>query len=761
MALNLPGLDLPLDVYDNDKQHGHFPTLRGTDDRACRACEDRASLKCHEGRAWAANTFTIRERVMLFFMDQITDKPGWEDKVFDEAIVAKWNKEALAIGQDVFDAFVVGGGGEEEEVADAGEGDEDEDDSDYNEDGNENDDDDEDDSQANEDSDDEGNEDEGNEDEGNEDEGNEDEGNDNYANENKVGEDDEDQEQDEVEDGSTKEEDGTGASDEADEDEPGDIKDRREAPPDSDDDDPAPRHGFVSDGEGGFSQAMFDWCICELQSKAKLMRESGVVAVHDGAAAVFKSDVAVDEALRADLCAAAAPLESGVPDWHPGSDDKVLDLVHPSLWPLVYGRTRVSNKRITIENCLEEMRGGEVVPTPDEPDNHGETRYSTKFQWLPSEVEIGPEGPRFTSYINNLHPVEHKALYAVLDKLLGRALPILYAAYDRVMAWQKIDTLPELQSYVGRMGLSTEIQPWNRIIALTDNRECLVPEVCKDNACSPDNCYDQEDYEEDDDDGNMQWYDRTHPPRPFLPRCPYVDVGVTSIRAPDWKNLQVIVKLANIHLTPEKPTYDGGSWHIEGLWNEHIVATALYYYDSANITDSYLGFRTEVDAELMQQMIYDYPQNEHGGFEAHYGVAPGLGGPEDGLTHQYIGKVRTNQGRLLVFPNVLQHRVSPFELVDKSKHGHRKIVAFFLVDPTTKVISTANVPPQQTHWAKRTEIDTRLPAELSSMIAKHIDCPFDFETAAKLREELMAERKAPNGDSAAIPHAGYYSFCEH
>jgi hypothetical protein len=28
--------------------------------------------------------------------------------------------------------------------------------------------------------------------------------------------------------------------------------------------------------------------------------------------------------------------------------------------------------------------------------------------------------------------------------------------------------------------------------------------------------------------------------------------------------LQVIVKLANIHLTPEKPEYNGGTWHVEG-----------------------------------------------------------------------------------------------------------------------------------------------------------------------------------------------------
>ena len=27
---------------------------------------------------------------------------------------------------------------------------------------------------------------------------------------------------------------------------------------------------------------------------------------------------------------------------------------------------------------------------------------------------------------------------------------------------------------------------------------------------------------------------------------------------------QAIAKLANIHLTPEKPRYEGGSWHVEG-----------------------------------------------------------------------------------------------------------------------------------------------------------------------------------------------------
>ena len=34
--------------------------------------------------------------------------------------------------------------------------------------------------------------------------------------------------------------------------------------------------------------------------------------------------------------------------------------------------------------------------------------------------------------------------------------------------------------------------------------------------------------------------------------------------------LQIIVKLASIHLTPEKPAYDGGSWHLEGQLNENM-----------------------------------------------------------------------------------------------------------------------------------------------------------------------------------------------
>jgi hypothetical protein len=38
------------------------------------------------------------------------------------------------------------------------------------------------------------------------------------------------------------------------------------------------------------------------------------------------------------------------------------------------------------------------------------------------------------------------------------------------------------------------------------------------------------------------------------------------------RGIQVIVKLANIHLTPEKPEYQGGTWHIEGqMVSAHFI----------------------------------------------------------------------------------------------------------------------------------------------------------------------------------------------
>src|SRR3954468_1283552 len=107
------------------------------------------------------------------------------------------------------------------------------------------------------------------------------------------------------------------------------------------------------------------------------------------------------------------------------------------------------------------------------------------------------------------------------------------------------------------------------------------------------------------------------------------------------EGLQVIVKLASIKLTPDKPGYRGGNWHIEGMMNEHITATAIYYYDVQNTTESRIRFRQEAWLDDMQ---FNYEQDDHGPLSEIFGTNslrtdPGI---------QELGSVATPQGRLLV-----------------------------------------------------------------------------------------------------------------
>ena len=123
------------------------------------------------------------------------------------------------------------------------------------------------------------------------------------------------------------------------------------------------------------------------------------------------------------------------------------------------------------------------------------------------------------------------------------------------------------------------------------------------------------------------------------------------------------------------------------MQNEHICATALYYYDCSNITESRLAFRQQSRTDDAHDM--SYPQNVNGWLQDVFGCQ------NDEAAVQEVGSVLCKEGRLLTFPNILQHQVQPFELADKTKNGYRKILALFLVDPGIRVISTANVPPQQ------------------------------------------------------------------
>ncbi|KAF5678270.1 hypothetical protein FHETE_1244 [Fusarium heterosporum] len=524
-----------------------------------------------------------------------------------------------------------------------------------------------------------------------------------------------------------------------------------------------------------FADSEFRQCIMELRKKAEMYQKTGLVPVMDYTTAAIKSDTLIPHELRDALKAAVAPLENvpeNLKDWHPGSDGKVLDIVHPSLWPLVYGRSRIlTDKRINVEEALRYT--GTTVTLPSNPSTDFEGprtqedydkhmfsvgAFSKRFQWLPCDIDLTGEHPRIDSYINNLHPVKQAKLYPIIEKFIQKSLP----AWDVILRWhQEFDV--------------------QRIYTEDAFYVCRVPEICEpleycgeqNRPVDEDEASRQEDEDMDNDyedsvryQRDLEWYRLTHTPDRPDPKTEvedYIKLRPSDVKSSGFFNnaprVQVIVKLANIHLTPEKPSYDGGSWHIEGQLNEHICATALYYYDCENITDSHLDFRTNANGEELMDFLH-YEQGDSNSIEHIFAI------DADNNTMQDIGSVLTRQDRMLFFPNVYQHHVSPFELADKSQPGHRKILALFLVDPSQPVISTANVPPQQRHWwAEDVLNDTgglgSLPPEVANMVIDNLDFPIGLDDAKKIREELMKERSVLQDKLATEVRSYQFNFCEH
>ena len=132
------------------------------------------------------------------------------------------------------------------------------------------------------------------------------------------------------------------------------------------------------------------------------------------------------------------------------------------------------------------------------------------------------------------------------------------------------------------------------------------------------------------------------------------------------RGLQIIVKFSNIHLMPENPSFEGRYWHVEGQLvsftpylypfffkqnliynlgkNEHICATALYYYSNEKITDSNLTFRRQSSIEFINVEFINVPEQVNSElFSDAYGCE--LGGP--GLQFDFYGNIETHEGRLL------------------------------------------------------------------------------------------------------------------
>lgn len=426
----------------------------------------------------------------------------------------------------------------------------------------------------------------------------------------------------------------------------------------------------------------------------RMSPEDGIVPSIDD---VWKSDTLISPQLKADLRNGAAVLEDAPEkekDWHPNTNETVLNLIHPSLFPIMYGISgRVEGpidyeKDDFISKCAgagtpyydsdsEELDSEQEDDSPvvDEGDNsdgddsdagqgtHGPgqgpyqinsssdngrpTRKqlerlgggggiapfrSNRYCWLPTDFSLSQDGTvHALGYINNLHPKEHAPLYKTITTILGRCVPLWEHVLTSIINEETLRTPDNYNPW--RQGTIEELDTVPQKQWKYASRQAMLEEFIE---------YQREGY-------------RTYP---YLKLEDAVEfnppVVKTVVKLSDFGQLQVIVKMANIMLTPEKPTYEGGSWHVEGAevrclnhplpilltlgQNESIVATAIYYYDSENVEENKLHFRQAV-------RIPSYEQNDYSGIVKAYGI-----GRKE--LNQYRGYITTREDRVIGFSNV-------------------------------------------------------------------------------------------------------------
>ncbi|EPQ29753.1 uncharacterized protein PFL1_02972 [Pseudozyma flocculosa PF-1] len=544
----------------------------------------------------------------------------------------------------------------------------------------------------------------------------------------------------------------------------------------------------------GFSPSQADYLIAKMRYMATNPPRRGVE--YSGVPGVYVSDVLVGpqtvDALKRTVGEYAQSIPETRRDYHPRSDDQVWNLVHPSLHPLhaftpvlpaefsscsdgqpsvlAYNATALlkrlhpgeegkraaadvamsdADKKLEAESAGAAMKApypptldGLTITLPDLPKSESES--GTKYRWLPAEIRVdvdagsGTPSASFVSYINGLSPFQDRTL--ALYEPLAAAFAALLPAFESVLASfpQRGDT-----AFLSPTGtpFSQEVPNSRKDLLYFEYFTPSIDEVkekCKDvDVMAMQNLY----WCADEDDRRealveQEWEDNKEFVRP--PVAPFEPPTLRKVEL-GGRTLQVIVKVSTILLTPDKPSYAGGSWHLEGTVGEHICATGIHYLDSNNVTDASLSFRMAVDAESMS-MRPEQNQFEH--LLHLYGIEQ-----EQTATHQVLGSVRTRPGSSIAFPNSMQHQLSGFDLVDASRPGHRTIVLFWLIDPAHPVVSTARVVPQQVGWLKDAtrHLWSDSSSRLSQLPPELIERIFDTLDAAVRADEEARSATAMKG----------------
>lgn len=294
-------------------------------------------------------------------------------------------------------------------------------------------------------------------------------------------------------------------------------------------------------------------------------------------------------------------------DHHPGSGTKVRDIVHPSLYPFVQGRSVLTKPVPKTQKKSPEY------------DRFGRVYEGSIYQWLPTPFRIGSDGSvTIESYINNLDRTQFAAVYDDLAALFATALPLIESVVG----------------YVDRTDF------W------------------------------KEEHSDIEHEGDL----------PEKPKQTSHQVEATSLRG---RELLVVPKIVEYQLAAGE-THEG-VWHVEGMSHEHIVATCVYILDrDASLEGGNLHFKRAYTVEEAGRLFWNISQCRPRPIEelVNEGTIP-------------VGSVATPTGRLVVFPNSHIHKLSALQVAAGAQSARRRVIVFWIVDPSVQIPSTREVAPQQ------------------------------------------------------------------
>ncbi|KAJ7284568.1 hypothetical protein C8J57DRAFT_1497468 [Mycena rebaudengoi] len=485
---------------------------------------------------------------------------------------------------------------------------------------------------------------------------------------------------------------------------------------------------------------------------------------------VYVSDGLVPVDLHRELVLQLDALATrGPQDFHPGSYGKVQDLIHPSLYPLVLGASVVPDaskvSALPDSNVFStEVAVGRFNPIP----------LTSRYAWIPSVFEVSEDGKdaHIQSYINGLGPREHfPRLYRLIEKIFVLALP----HFERTMNFE--------YEY---------IEPSSGDGGKDSKHEEQAEEKAKEESEAA----------------------KQHEEFPADPAEVITEDDAVSFHGRD-------LKAANYHLKAGQEYV--GSWHMEGMPHERIVASVIYYYDTDKaVVDEGLNLRKGRDEDV------DFPQNEgfvHDAFSFHFrhGTPNSVDGPDDDENYDSdgeedypsdwdpdtstsalppfipLGSVPTTNfsksettGRILSFPNWIQHQVGRLSVAEGTPSDYvakRKILCFFLVDDEhhdpgsdytryhgityknlrNKVLTTSDIPYQVRTTNFRT-LRILLPFVCQNLIGQNLPAELvqrilDFGDWGFTREEAEQYRRGLMKDRVMSADETdsrcRFSLCEH